>query len=254
MEVSIPMIQMHFADHLVALIICIIAPALAYSSRSVTSEDIRLEPNEKISLYHSNALLLIVFALVLITLWRLPGRSLESLGLSWPQWNTHVSYLLVGIGFIYAMDIFFQFGRQKWRNKTLANRESALAFVPSDKNEFRHFTFLAFAAGTSEEIIFRGFLLHYLVFWTGNTSEGLWGSCLFASVLFAFLHGYQGMKSALKVFLVSMLLSALFIWSQSLIPVIIVHILIDLVSGWLSATFIQSFHEENTPDQESKGL
>ncbi len=244
------MIPMHFADHLVALIICILAPALAYSSRKSSEEEIRLEPDEKIGLYHSNALLLLVFALILITLWRVPGRSLESLGFAWPEWNSNISYLVLAIGFIYALDIFFQFGRQKWREKTLTNREASLAFVPADKNEFRHFIFLAFAAGTSEEIIFRGFLLHYLVFWAGNAPAGIWGSCLFASILFAFLHGYQGMKSALKIFIVSMLLSTLFIWSQSLIPVIGIHIVIDLLSGWLSTFFFQTLPQEKSPDQD----
>lgn len=241
---------MHFADHLVALVICIVAPALAYSSRKASHEDIHFEPSEKIGLYHSNALLLIILALVLVTIWRLPGRTLETLGFSWPEWNSALTFLLLAVCLVYALDIFFQFGRQQWRDKTRAQGGSAMAFIPSDKREFRHFAFLALAAGTSEEIIFRGFLLHYLIFWTGNSPEGIWGTSLFASGLFAFLHGYQGLKSVLKIFLVSLLLTAIFILSHSLLPVMIMHTLIDLLSGWIGYYFVQPIQQENSSDQE----
>lgn len=115
-----------------------------------------------------------------------------------------------------------------------------MMFVPSNASEFSHFAILAIAAGVGEEIIFRGFLIQYIIFWVGNDITGLVFAVVFSSAIFAFLHGYQGYVSMIKIFFVSMLLGAVFIISKSLIYVMIIHAIIDLVSGGVSAYFIGS--------------
>jgi membrane protease YdiL (CAAX protease family) len=239
-------------DHVIASIICIFAPVLAFTSRRINMEDIRLEPEDKIKLYHSNGLLLFVFAMVVITLWRIPGRTLSGLGFEWPQWNVIVILLLLLVFLFYGLDIFFQYGLRRWRIRTMERRHASLAFVPADKSELLHFSFLALAAGVGEEIIFRGYLIQYVIFWTGNTPVGIFLACLFSSALFAFLHGYQGLVSMIKIFFLALVFSAIFVYSQSLLLVIIVHTVIDLVSGWLGIHLVRYIkQEENTQEEKN---
>ncbi len=235
---------MSLPDHLVAAVICIVAPLLAFSSRKVAEEDIDTEPFDKIRLYHSNALLLAVFALVVITVWRIPGRSMAALGFTWPQWNTWVIVLMILVLLFYALDIFFQYGLRRWRERTFSQRKESFQFVPAGRKELLHFMLLALAAGIGEEIVFRGFLIHYLVFWTGNTIVGMVAAILFSSALFAFLHGYQGAKSMIKILILSMMFAGIFIWSRSLILVMVIHTVIDMVSGWLGVRIFQTMQNE----------
>lgn len=232
-------------DHVVAGIICVLAPILAFTSRKITMEDIQLEPEDKIRLYHSNGLLLIVFALVVTTTWRIPGRPLSGLGIEWPVWHPYIPMLILAIFLFYGLDVFFQFGSRKKRERTIERGNKSIAFVPSDNKELFHFVFLALAAGIGEEIIFRGYLIHYLVFWTGVNLWGIVLASLASSALFAFLHGYQGVFSMAKIFFLALLLSAVFILSQSLVLVIIIHTVIDTLSGLVSVYVLKNVSEES---------
>ena len=243
---------MTLIDHVVAVVICIFAPVLAYTSRNVSTEEVMLEPGEKIRLYHSNALLLFIFALVTVTIWRISGRSLINLGFDWPLWNAQIMFLVMAIMLFYALDVFFQYGLKRWREKTLQQRHATLKFVPSNKTEFFHFILLAFAAGLGEEIIFRGYLIQYAVYWTGNTPSGMIAACFFASALFAFLHGYQGYRSMIKIFILALLFSAIFVMSQSLLIVMLIHTVIDVLSGWLGIYVLRNLQPNELPEEDPK--
>ncbi len=243
--------EMFLIDHIVAIVICVFAPILAITTRKMTVEEIQIEPDDKIKLYHSNALLLFVFSLVVITIWRIPGRSLTGMGFSWPQWSPVILLLLIAVFLFYTLDIFFQYGFRRWREKTLRQRNSTLSLVPADSRELFHFLVLAFAAGIGEEIIFRGYLIPYVLFWTGNTPSGAITACLFASALFAFLHGYQGYRSMVKIFFLSILLAAIFVLSQSLLFVVVIHTMIDILSGWIGIYILRQIPQKEHPENET---
>lgn len=236
--------EMHTWDHVMAVIICIFAPIMALTARKISTEEIKLLPKDKIRLYHSNGLLLIVFGLIVATIWRLPNRPLSGIGLDLPVWHPYIFILLIIVVAFYFFDLFFQYGSRKWREKTYQERHKVFSFVPSDNKEMFHFAFLALAAGIGEEIIFRGYLIHYLVWWTGTDFSGILVACLFSSSLFAFLHGYQGVKSMLKIFFLAFIFSAIFIYSQSLLIVILLHTLIDIFSGLVGVFLIKELGKE----------
>jgi len=248
---SLTLFDFNLLDHVMAMVICLIAPILAITSRNISTEEIQFQPGDKVKLYHSNALLLFVFALIIVTIWRFPGRSLAGLGLTWPTWNSTVFQLVTAVFLFYALDVFFQYGTKKWRDRNLKMRHTSLAFVPSDRKELTHFIFLAIAAGIGEEIIFRGFLIHYLLHWTGNTSSGMLTTILLASALFAFLHGYQGFRSMIKIFFLSLLFAGIFVYSQSLVLVMVIHAVIDMLSGWIGIQLLRNLPQEQSHEQES---
>ena len=243
--------DMNTWDHVVAAVICIIAPVLAYTSRRVRVEEIQLEPEDKIRLYHSNALLLIVFALVVITLWRIPGRSFYGMGFDWPHYHPLLPVILAAIFIFYGLDIFLQYGLKRWRIRTLKNKSLTTTFIPRTTNELIHFFFLAIAAGVGEEIIFRGYLIHYLLSWTGNEPMGIVTACIISSALFAFLHGYQGTRSMIKIFFFAMLFAAIFVYSQSLLIVMVVHAVIDMLSGWLGISLMKNAPQQDTTESDN---
>ena len=243
--------EMKLLDHVVAVFICIVAPLLSFTSGKFSTDDVQLEPEDKIGLYHGNALLLTVFALVVISIWRLPGRSLAALGITMPEWNQTVSILMLAISAFYALDIFFQYGLRRWRKKSFEQRHAAFHFIPSDGRELMHFFFLALAAGIGEEIIFRGYLIHYIIFWAGNTPEGILTACVISSAVFAVLHGYQGFKSMLKIFILAMLFAGIYIMSKSLLLVIFIHTTIDMLSGWLGIYLQRQMQQEESSKGES---
>ncbi len=242
--------EMNTWDHVIAVIICVFAPIMAFTSRKIATEDIRLEPGDKIRLYHSNGLLLIVFALIVTTTWRIPNRPLMGLGLDWPIWHPYVFIFLFVIALFYSLDLFLQYGNRKWRERTYQHRHKIFSFVPADNKEMIHFMFLAFAAGIGEEIIFRGYLIHYIVYWTGNTLNGIIIACLFSSALFAFLHGYQGIRSMAKIFFLALMFCGIFVFSQSLMIVIVVHALIDTFSGLIGVYLIKDMGQETEGEGE----
>ena len=237
-------------DHVIAVIICVFAPVLAFTSRRISTEEIRLDPQEKIRLYHSNALLLIVFALIVTTTWRIPSRPLVGLGLDWPVWHPYVFIFLFVIILFYCGDIFFQYGIRRWRERTFQNRHKIFSFVPADNREMIHFGFLAVAAGLGEELIFRGYLIHYLVYWTGVTTEGIITACIFSSALFAFLHGYQGVRSMAKIFFLALMFCGIFIFSQSILIVIVIHAFIDIFSGLIGVQLMREMGKETKEEGE----
>lgn len=236
--------EMKVWDHIIAAIICILAPALAFTSRKITVEDVKLETADKIRLYHSNALLLIVFALVVTTTWRIPGRPVAALGIDWPLAHPYVTVFVIFIFLFYLSDIFFQYGTKKRRERMFKQKRKSLAFVPVNYKELVHFIWLAVAAGFGEELIFRGYLIPYLISWVGNDISGIITACVGSSLLFAFLHGYQGYYSMAKIFFLAILFSGVFIFSQSLLIVTIVHIVIDTLSGLVSIFLAKEFEED----------
>lgn len=240
--------EMKVLDHVLAFVICVVAPFVAFSSQRILMEDLSFDTKEKIHLYHSNAMFLLITGLAVITVWRVTDKTMGALGFDWPIWHDSILWLFGLIAFFYFLDVFFQFGLKKWRIKSLSKSNQAIAFIPSSGKEFIHFTTLALAAGIGEEIIFRGFLIQYIVFWVGNDITGFIFGAIFSSAIFAFLHGYQGYKSIIKIFFLSLLLAAIFIISHSLIYVMIIHAVIDIVSGGLNAYFLSTEVKANLKD------
>lgn len=249
MPAGLPEFQMFFADHIVGVMVCIIAPLLVVGTRSLAESDLTFTGEEKIRLYHQNGLFLTVVALSVLTVWRLPGRSLSALGFAWPTWSAAAGYLLGAAILFYAADLLVQYGWRARRDQAREEfRRGSGVILPATNRELGHFFFLSVAAGVGEEIIFRGFLLQYLAFWFGHSLAETAAAALVSSAIFAYLHGYQGWVAMVKIFFIALLFAALFVVTRSLWPVIILHTLIDMVSGWLGVRLVRATEDGQSPD------
>lgn len=189
-------------------------------------------------LFYTNGLMLLIGSLLVMTAWNISGRPWFGLGFDLPVVH---AYALIGIFLIillYSIDLI-----HGWINKKeMMKKIQDLSYiVPTNWEEYKHFIFLAFSAGICEEIIFRGFLVSYLVEQLKDLSGGYILAIIIPAIAFSVSHIYQGWWSVLKIFCISTLLGVIFYYSGSLLWVVILHVAIDLISGLLSIhSFLKS--------------
>nr|PZN40153.1 MAG: CPBP family intramembrane metalloprotease [Actinomycetota bacterium] len=99
------------------------------------------------------------------------------------------------------------------------------ALLPRDRTERWYAAALAISAGVCEEILYRGVLIAVGVHVLGLSLPVAAGLSL---ALFAIGHLYQGLRGMLAVLFAGFCLTWLYLRTGSLVPVILLHILIDL--------------------------
>jgi uncharacterized protein len=112
-------------------------------------------------------------------------------------------------------------------------RDSALVreLIPVTRSDRQLFLLVSITAGVCEEIVFRGFLLLALHAATGSAALAL----VLSSGVFGVVHAYQQPTGALRAATIGAIFASAFLWTGSLYPVILAHILVDILSGfWLS--------------------
>jgi membrane protease YdiL (CAAX protease family) len=100
--------------------------------------------------------------------------------------------------------------------------------LPHTPAEFRVFQFVAVTAGICEELLFRGYAYWYVGGWSGHIV-----ALVAAAILFGYAHIYQGMRRALDITILGLILGVIAVVSGSLLPVILMHAAQDLVGGEL---------------------
>lgn len=227
-------------DHLLFIIIALVLPIMAIATSTQMdeeSEDLgsKLKFNKK-DLYYQNGLMLWIGALVVSTAWLYAGKSYHALGLSTPVINNKVLMLCGALILIYVVDLVISIAHYK--RESHGSDDDSLDFIaPTNFKEFKHFVFLALSAGVCEEVIFRGFLVNYVKYWVPDHAWQLHMAVLVSSVFFSISHLYQGWINVLKIFVIALLFGYIYVYSQSLVLVVIIHFLVDLVSGMMMLVF-----------------
>jgi membrane protease YdiL (CAAX protease family) len=99
-------------------------------------------------------------------------------------------------------------------------------FIPNSAAERAVWIPFSLTAGICEEILYRGFLIHFLH--DGAFALPIVGALAASSVLFGLGHVYQGPKSVLTITIGGFGFGLLFLLSGSLIPCIVLHAIMDL--------------------------
>jgi len=90
---------------------------------------------------------------------------------------------------------------------------------------------VSLTAGFCEEFLFRGYLI-----WAFEPLLGWWGAAALSLSLFSAAHVDQGKAGAIKSGLVGGFFTLLVAFSGSLVPAMVLHALVDIISGviaWL---------------------
>jgi uncharacterized protein len=188
-----------------------------------------LGTRERIALYAST--IAFQWIAVGVILWRATVRGLTAseLGLVVGRPSRTIA---VAAGITIMLAIFQALGLRQLRRMT-PDPESRLhqfreKILPQNAIESLVFVALACTVAVCEELIYRGFA--YAVF-----AAALGGSVTFAvlasSAIFAAAHAYQGRQGLVTTFILGGLFALTRVWTLSLLPAMLAHLVVDLISG-----------------------
>lgn len=232
------MIEPSIADHLFFLIVGLCLPISNFFRAREGFGDMQFDTATRIQIYYSNGLVLWLGAFIALGLWWMQDRSFILLGLQVPELNRITIGLSLGFILWYGFDLFRETQFAERRKKTIARWHQYTPFMPTNKEELSHFNFLAVSAGIGEEIVFRGFFIIYLTSVFYNVPQGENLAVIIPALIFAVGHSYQGIRAVFKIFFLAILFGYLFLFSNSLWIVILLHIFLDMVSGWVTMKLV----------------
>jgi membrane protease YdiL (CAAX protease family) len=179
--------------------------------------------------------IVMLWALVAVgtALWIAHARAWSALGFSVPQgWRLWTSLVLVlGFAALQAATIA-KVSRIKGPKPKLRAQFGDLAkILPHNSVELCWFIPAAVTAGVCEEWLFRGYLI-----WAFEPYLGWWAGALLSWAFFTAAHAYQGKSGTKQSGIVAAIMTLIVAVTGSLLPVIALHVAIDVTSGimgWL---------------------
>jgi membrane protease YdiL (CAAX protease family) len=187
-----------------------------------------ISTKEKLVLYGSTiAGQWVITALVV---WRALARGLSAGALGLAN-RGGVSTILEGFGFAALL------GCLHWLNLRRVGKSPAKAsermralaerILPANSVELPPYFALAVTAGVCEEFLYRGFAMGALV----RVGIPDWAVVILTAVLFGLAHAYQGRGGILGTFVMGVLFGIVRLAYDALVPVMLMHAVVDLVAG-----------------------
>ena len=215
---------MYWFDHVLVVVFAVLLPFHGWRQYPLFIELVKRNPKVvRRNVYISNIIMLWLMAIVVLAVWNYAQRSYTDLGLVSISGAPGFVSIIVAIILI-AMII------QYYKAILKSERKLQWVFVPEllprTNTELKLFIYLSATAGITEEILFRGYLMWYLLHF-GNIGFAI----LLSSVLFTSAHAYQGLKAVLIIFPVALILCFLYVYSQSLLVPMLLHIAINSYAG-----------------------
>lgn len=204
-----------------AAILLVALPAAAIAQARLLAREPDLHT---LSAYASTIVSLILMAAITALVAGTSGLDAPALGLTLTGPLSTVVWTLVMTGAAVGVIL---------AGRTFGLRETAvtLKLMPRTARERRTFMAVSIAAGTCEELAYRGFLLGVL--WTVT------GSAVFAvltsAAAFGVVHGYQAIGGAARASLMGLILSVPVVMTGSIVPSMLAHTAIDLIAGLVLA-------------------
>lgn len=210
----------HWAARAWAVVLLVPLPALLI----VEGRKLRdLDTLPRTQAYVSSMASLWLLALATLASARLSGFGFADLGLTTlPPLRT----LILAAGLTAAgVAVLFLFSMAGVREAPVMHE-----LLPRTARDRTLFVGLSLTAGMAEEVIFRGFLIHVL-----DAVAPMTVALLLSSGAFGVAHAYQQPAGALRAALLGLLLAVPLALHGSIVPAIIAHAAIDLLSGlWLA--------------------
>ena len=173
-----------------------------------------------------------LFAGAAIAIWIAHGRPWTVLRLSLPPLGGRLALGVAVVLAAVALMVLqlWSAGRLSPQRRVAARPKlGSVAFMlPHTAQEHRWFVGLALTAGFCEELLYRGYLAWFFAPWLGSA-----GAMFLVVVAFGLGHSYQGRRGAIKATLAGAVMAAIVLASDSLIPAMIAHALVDIGGGTL---------------------
>jgi membrane protease YdiL (CAAX protease family) len=103
----------------------------------------------------------------------------------------------------------------------------SIKITPNTPEEFALFMLMSLSAGVWEELVYRGFLVWFLVPLTGVV-----GAIVISALIFGLAHIYQGARGFVASTVLGLIFAALYLFTASLWWLMVVHAAIDMAGGF----------------------
>lgn len=233
-------------DHLFIVLLFVVQPI--HGAREYGRFIKRIEDGERanrIKLYRETIVLEWVALAMLAGTWIYLGRPASDLGFVSPGGTG----FWISAAFVAAVSAFLLLG---WRQSLSFSPEEKQKhtrsfgnlryFMPANAEHYRYFFVTSVTAGIVEEIIYRGFVIWYLLHYMP-----VWAAVVVSSVAFGLGHSYQGTGGVVRVVLIGVVFGALYIFSGSIWVPIVGHFLLDALQG---LTMVEILRDDDTKTAE----
>lgn len=242
-------------DHLLVVLVAVVHPVYQHYSfpnfRRAIAEGV---PNARRDAYRRAIVAQWLVVALIGAIWISQGREITTLGVGLPESPSFVSESLRGLMPWMSVAVAFAVGGLiEWQLRTadrdeefrrLVHRQlsSVADVLPRSASEMHVFRMLSLTAGVCEELVFRGFLIWYFAHFTGAA----WSAVLLSSLLFGVGHAYQGRRGIVKLSLVGLFLSGLYLFSGTLLVSMILHAFADWRQGRFAYRWPADLSEETS--------
>jgi len=103
----------------------------------------------------------------------------------------------------------------------------SIKITPNTPGEIALFMLMSLSAGVWEELVYRGFLVWFLVPLTNVV-----GAIVISALIFGLAHLYQGVRGFVASTVLGLIFAALYLFTASLWWLMVVHAVIDMVGGF----------------------
>ncbi|WP_066051994.1 CPBP family intramembrane glutamic endopeptidase [Robertmurraya korlensis] len=227
---------------IIFLFLVLYEPVYGYFDYQKFKRKVQKDSKERIKYYKKVMLGLWLPTIAILMVTALGPLTFQEIGLKGISINMEtlgplVTYTAFGLVGIYCIGlIYYLVGAkvsQKMRTeiarvkKEEFDKSAFKDIMPVSKEDKRLWTYVSWTAGITEEVIYRGFLLIALT--QMFPSHSLWLTIILSGVMFGLAHTYQGFVNVIKTSLFGLVFSILYIGLGSIVPLIILHFLIDYV-------------------------
>ncbi|RXT02817.1 CPBP family intramembrane glutamic endopeptidase [Ammoniphilus sp. CFH 90114] len=219
-------------------------PIWGYISTQKFKARIRYDQTARINYYNSTMAGLWTPTIVILIIVGLTPLSLGDIGLSFVTineetlgpWFTYGSIVLI---IIYSLMLVINYiairvspiykEKAKLELERYRSNEKFGSMFPRTSQERKRWNYVSLTAGITEEIIYRGFLLYAILYFLPTLS--IWIALVVAALLFGLAHTYQGVTGVIRTALIGFLFGAVYVSLESILPLILLHIIADTSSG-----------------------
>lgn len=214
---------------LMAAYTVLVEPFLRTNFYRMLKKQLNIDPGARILFYRTQVLWEWSWVIVLVVIAIPIPEPLKWMGLTLPN----------QFGWIILAALLFGIGLSTWllrrspRAMAAMQRslEASSILLPSTPRERRWFAATAITAGICEELLYRGFLMHYL---PSNFPTLDWLTIsILSGIIYGLSRAYQGMKGILQTALTGFSFAIIFYLGGSLLPAMVFHALAELRNLWL---------------------
>ena len=240
-----PSIDLEVFDHIVfALLVAVLPWNARRRFRALVEATDRGDSSARTRAYRTIVVEKWAFTAIIAVAWSALGRSAASIGLRGGLSTLAIAGYVLTAAMIGALVMLAQatVRSEEGRSKTRDTIASVRALVPHTMSEKRWFNVTSVSAGIGEEIVYRAFLFAYFAAWLPDAPVAI--IILLAAHVFGLGHLYQGAAGVVKTGSLGVLLGVVYWMTGAVWAPIILHVAVDLSSGWIT----QQVTSEDEPE------